>query len=87
MSNLISIGITLLSQVFVGLILGLCWNVGMTQLGLNSISSIGAIVVWFAMSTIVFIFSFIYASVLKSVMLGSLYTTTTNHLPPKNPEQ
>jgi hypothetical protein len=87
MSNLISIGITLLSQVFVGLILGLCWNVGMTQLGLNSISYIGAIVVWFAMSTIVFIFSFIHASVLKSVMLGSLYTTTTNHLPPKNPEQ
>lgn len=73
MNNVISVGITILSQIFVGLILGLCWNIGMTEIGFDSISYAGAIAIWLGLLLIVFITSFVHSTVLRSVMFSNLY--------------
>lgn len=63
---------TVMSQIFVGLVLGVCWNTGMTELGCNPVSPVGAVVLWFAALLIFFIFSFINANMFKSIMVQSV---------------
>lgn len=65
---------TLMSQIFVGLVLGFCWNTGMTELGCNPISPVGAVVLWFAALLIFFIFSFVNANMFKTIMVQGVVT-------------
>lgn len=60
---------TVLSQIFIGLVLGFCWNNSMTELGFHSLSPFAALSAWFGFLTAFFVLAFIIANMFKSTML------------------
>jgi len=60
---------TVLSQIFVGLVLGFCWNNSMTELGLHSLSPVAALSAWFGILIVIFIASFIMVNMFKSTLI------------------
>ena len=50
--SFINIVVTILSQIFVAMVLGFCWNNGVTELGAPVISAKAAISAWFGFLTV-----------------------------------
>ena len=82
METLVSFAATLLSQIFLAMFVGFCWNTGMTELGFNPISATGAIATWFGLLAIFINFVFIYVNMFKNVMVSGVVTVDTDK--PKN---
>lgn len=60
--------IAVLSQVFVGLVLGLLWNYTFTELGYQPVSASGTVSGWLGMVLAVGVLSFVVANMFKSVL-------------------
>jgi membrane associated rhomboid family serine protease len=76
MNNIGSYIATFLSQVFVGLFIGLCWNNSMTELGFPNLSMIGAIALWFGILVPYFVLAYIAANLSRNLSTGVIVATT-----------
>lgn len=69
METMISVVATVLSQIFLAMFAGFCWNTGMVELGFNSISVPGAIAIWFGFLAVFINFAFVYVNLFKNTMV------------------
>lgn len=58
---------TLLSQIFVGMVLGFCWNNSATELGAPGLSITAAVSAWFGFLTAYVTITFIWINMFKNV--------------------
>ena len=65
---------TLLSQIFVGLVLGFCWNSSMTELGFNALSPKAAVSAWLGVLTAFVLLNYIFVNMLKNAVIGGFVT-------------
>jgi hypothetical protein len=65
--SLINVVATILSQIFIGMVLGFCWNNSVTELGVPGISIIGAILAWFGFLTAYVVLTFTWVNMFKNV--------------------
>lgn len=65
--TLINFVATLLSQIFIGMVLGFCWNNSVTELGVPGISIIGAILAWLGFLTAYVVLTFTWVNMFKNV--------------------
>jgi hypothetical protein len=68
METAINLVATVLSQIFVGMVLGFCWNNSMTELGLNPFSAVGAISAWFGFLFAFAILTYVFVNMFKNAM-------------------
>lgn len=77
---------TLLSQIFVGLVLGFCWNSSMTELGFNALSPKAAVSAWLGFLTGFVLLTYIFVNMLKNTMVSGIVSvdpeSKKNSLPP-----
>lgn len=57
---------TFLSQIFVGLFIGICWNYGLTDLGVPQLSMLGAVLLWFGILIPYMVMMFIASNMLRN---------------------
>lgn len=65
--SFINIVVTILSQIFVAMVLGFCWNNGVTELGAPVISAKAAILVWFGFLTVYITLTYIWVNMFKNL--------------------
>ena len=65
--SLINFIVTILSQIFVGMVLGFCWNNSVTEVGLPAVSITAAISAWFGFLTAYVTFTFIWVIMFKNL--------------------
>ena len=58
---------TLLSQIFVGMVLGVCWNNSATELGAPAVSITAAVSAWLGFLTAYVTLTFIWVNMFKNV--------------------
>jgi len=66
-SAIINVIVALMSQVFVGLVLGFCWNNSATELGFNGLSPTAAVSAWLGFLTMYVTLTFIWVNMFKNV--------------------
>jgi hypothetical protein len=65
--NLINFVVTVLSQIFVGMVLGFCWNNSATELGAPGLSITAAVSAWFGFLTAYVTLTFIWVNMFKNL--------------------
>lgn len=65
--SLINFVVTILSQIFVGMVLGFCWNNSVTEVGLPAVSITAAISAWFGFLTAYVTLTFIWVNMFKNL--------------------
>ena len=65
--SFINIVVTILSQIFVAMVLGFCWNNGVTELGAPVISVKAAISAWFGFLTVYITLTYIWVNMFKNL--------------------
>lgn len=83
--SLINFVATLLSQIFVGMVLGFCWNNSITEFGVPGISIYGAVSAWFGFLTAYIVLTFIWVNMFKNVR-GHVTVKVEDDPPPPEPK-
>lgn len=65
--NLINIVVTILSQIFVGMVLGVCWNNSAPELGVPAVSITAAVSAWIGFLTAYIVLTLIWVNMFKNV--------------------
>ena len=78
METVVNLVAAVLSQVFVGMVLGVCWNNSMTELGLNPFSAVGAISAWFGLLFAFAILTYVFVNMFKNAMYAGVTAVDTD---------